>query len=351
MEATTANPGTAGGNREDLRDDITVLEPQETPYTSLVEKRGEVSAMLVETISDRFRAPRTGGFPEGKAGGKGNNQSFKRGRFGVYLHKSMDEWAVTREQKLLAQRGGVAGITNFEDHERARTTLQVKRDMESANCSDVETQDGLGGAADMRTRGNFAWIAASGHSPTIKADFLPIGGDPDTTSSTIHVHGQTAAQCFNETEFNHVGKNLTRVHGTKKGFTIIAGDNVVETIDNFSRVIARATALTPLTAEHYTHPVMHYGEEYQINLMVNLYESSFWRTDVVPTQFNKLQADATGDPNAALGLFMDVWYVDMLEDLNEAEYWENAGGCGGAIQASWANVCKSPRGNAKWVTA
>jgi ABC-type transport system involved in cytochrome bd biosynthesis fused ATPase/permease subunit len=77
MQANTASPGTSGGQREDLRDDITLLEPQETPYTSMVEKSSEASAMLVETMSDRMRAPRKTGAREGGPTGAGKTTMVK----------------------------------------------------------------------------------------------------------------------------------------------------------------------------------------------------------------------------------------------------------------------------------
>lgn len=337
MQATTANPGTTGGMREDLRDDITLLEPTETPYTSSVTKTSEMKAMLVETLSDRMRAPRTTGFPEGTAGGQGNNQSNRRGRFGVYPHKAKDDWGVTREMRIIAGRGGMAGISDLPSHERTRTIAQVKRDMEAVNLSANETQATSGGSADMKTRGVLLWLSPTGTtlSPDVAADFrIP--------AACVITHGNTAPQLFTEQSFDNWLKELFEIEARPKNFRVFAGTNVCQTITWFSRYqgnsVSNAYQVTTMLTEH------------TISLKVDVYESQFGRVDVIPDVFvNYSDSTNSGDRNAAAGLDMDLWYLDQLEELNEAETYNNAGGEGGTIQASWANVCRSPRGNGKIV--
>jgi len=353
MQATTAVPGTTGGNREWLRDDITVLEPEKTPYTSMVKKTNEAAAMFVETLSNRYRAPRTAGSREGTAGGKGANKGIKRGRFGNYMHRSQDEWAATREQVLISQRGGTAGVHNEADWQRAQTLAEFKRDLEAVNCSGNETQNGSGGDADMKTRGCFKWLTpATGSygggalSPDVDPNFRApgsagLGDAPDLTGSVscVYAHNVATPQLFTEDNFNKLGKNLQKLHGGKEPFQIIAGDNVVETVDHFSRVIANSLTTS------YTVP--HYGGDTEIMMMVNIYESSFWRCEIIPTQWNLVSAVGVGDPNTALILHMDLWYLDFLQDLDEVETYNNAGGQGGTFLADWVNMCLSPRGNGK----
>src|SRR6266542_3649682 len=188
MEATTAIPGATGGNREWLRDDITVLEPEKTPYTSMVAKTNEAAAMLVETVSNRYRAPRTSGSREGTAGGKGNNKAVKRARFGNYMHRAQDEWAATREQVLISQRGGTAGVKNEADWQRAQTLAEFKRDIEAVNCSGNEAQNG-GGALSPDVDANFR---APGSAS--------LGDAPDASGSVscVYAHNVATPQLFTE---------------------------------------------------------------------------------------------------------------------------------------------------------
>jgi hypothetical protein len=348
MQATSAIPGTTGGNREDLRDDITMLEPQKTPYTSMVSKTSEAKAMLSEVLGDRMRAPRTSGSREGTAGGKGGNKAAKRARFGVYMHRASDEWACTLEQQLLSKRGGVAGVSNEADWQRAKTLSEFKRDIEAVNMSNNDGQDGAGGDADMKTRGVMKWLTPAGTTltPTVPNDFRIPGGtaagqavDEGGAVSCVYLHNAATPQLFTEDAFNKLGKNVQKIHGGKESFECIAGDNVVETLDHFERLISRSTT------ESYTVP--HFGGEASIQMMVNLYESSFWRVSIMGSQFVQVDSDGLGDPNAAAILKMDLWYMDSLQELDEVEQYSNAGGEGGTFLTLWQNVCMSPRGNAK----
>lgn len=348
MQATSAIPGTAGGNREDLRDDITMLEPQKTPYTSMVSKTSEAKAMLSEVLGDRMRAPRTTGSREGTAGGKGGNKAARRRRFGNYMHRAQDEWACTLEQQLLSRRGGVAGVTNEADWQRSKSLSEFKRDIEAVNMSNNDGQDGAGGDADMKTRGVMKWLAPSGTTltPTVPDDFRCVGGttsgqapDEAGASSCILIHGQTTPQLFTEDFFNKLGKNLQKIHGGKESFELICGDNIVETIDHFERVVANSLS-TPYT-------VPHFGGDASIKMMVNIYESSFWRVSVIGSQFVQVDANGLGDANAGALLKMDLWYLDHLQELDEIEQYTNAGGEGGTFLCEWQNMCLSPRGNGK----
>jgi hypothetical protein len=351
-QATTLIPGTTGGNREDLRDDITMLEPQKTPYTSAVAKTAEAKAMLTEVLGDRMRAPRTNGTREGTAGGRGGNKAVKRARFGTYMHRAQDDWAVTLEQQLISRRGGTAGVSNEADWQRAKTLSEFKRDIEAVNMSTNDGQDGAGGDADMKTRGVMKWLSPSGTTltPTVPNDFRVPGGtasgdavDTGGSLSCVFTHGNTAPQLFTEDQFNKIGKNLGKIHGGKETFDCIAGDNVIETVDHFERLIARSTT------ESYTVP--HFGGDATIQMMVNIYESSFWRVNMIGSQFVQCDSDGVGDANAAAILKMDLWQLDHLQELSEVETYDNAGGEGGTYLTLWLNECFSPRGNGKIIRA
>ena len=341
MQATTANPGTTGGMREDLRNDITILEPEETPYTSLVDKTSNAAAMLTEVQGDRLRAPRTTGFREGNPTGSGGNREVRRARFGVFQHFAQDEWSVTHHQQIISQRGGIAGVPNAADRDMAQTEAAVKRDIESVNCSALETLDGAGGSAAMQTRGGFKWLTPAGTAltPTVPDDFrIP--------AAAVLTHGAAGGILFTEDQLaNLIKDGLKPVHGGKRRFTVIGGNNVVNTIDHFSRIVSASVIANPATAQMYT--VRQGADELTLRLMVNLYETSFGTLEMMSTEFNQITAAGVGDPNSALVLFLELWELDMLEDLNEAEHWEHASFEGGVIQATWANRCLSPRGNGK----
>jgi hypothetical protein len=347
-EATTANPGTI--NRQDWRDDITLLEPQQTPYTSRIDKRSEAAAMLVETFGDRLAPATTTGNRERGPSGAGSNQLKDIGRFNAFQHFKQRDWAVSHHQRIIATRGGLAGVSNAEDRSRARAELLLKIDMEAINCSNNETQDGAGGSADMLTRGCFKWLTPVG--TTLGTGTTLVASTFQATLNSVLVHGNTGGMLFSEDQLYQLLKELATIRGTDESFFGLFGFNVVETMDKMSRIASTNVIANPGAAAFYD--TRQDADEYTIQLMVNIYKCSFGTIEVVKTVRNQwTDATATGDPNAGLVLDPDLWYIDMLESINEAATFGpdtgNATVSGGTWQATWVNLCRSPRGNGKIV--
>lgn len=343
MIVTSANPGSAGGNREYLKDVLTILEPETTPYTSLVNKGEAPAANYIEVLASQLRKPRSTGTREGLDAGKGGNKAKSRKRFGTFLHRSMDEFNVTDVQQAISERGGVAAINSEFETDKLQTMREVKRDIESACCSGNEHVNGNGGDADMQTRGAFAWLDKVGGS------LQTVNRVPDefllTDSAGFTAVGQYASGIgpvpVTEDGLNTCMQALARVHGGKKEFQCIAGDSFIKAVDNFTRVNFSAT--------QNRYQVREMAEEHQITLMVRTFDSSFGRVTLLPTQFNKVggagAVNQLGDPYAALILNMDLWEIDFLENLHAEEELPGAGGKNGWVKAIYANLCKMPKGN------
>lgn len=343
MANSYSTPGTTGGNREDLRNILTILEPEETPFTSMVKKGDAPSAVLVEVLADNLRKPRINGTKEGQDAGKGNNKAKNRTRFGAYVHRIQDEFGVTDVQQAISQRGGTAAVESEYGNSKAKTIREMKRDIEAIACANQDTQGGSD--ADMQTRGAFSWVQAAAQSTQpVPALFRPTGGDPLATTSTILVHGTTAPPCFTEAQLNAVLKNLSKVYGGKREYQCIAGDNVTETIDNFSRVNSLAVNSRYMVNDN--------ASTHTITLSVQVFDSSFGQINVIPTQFNMVSGTTgDGDANAALILNMNLWQMLFLENLHAVDQEENAGGESGYAKAMFSLLCLNPKGNGKLVTS
>lgn len=338
MQANTYTaPSFIGGNREDLRDILTILEPEETPFTSMVQKADAPKSTFVEVLADNLRKPRTAGSREGQDAGKQNNKATNRQRFGTYVHRIQDEFGVTDVQQAISKAGGTAAVTNEYAQSKAKTVREMKRDVESIFCSDVEMQGGSD--AEMRTRGAFRWVQDTAQAvQPVPALFRPAGGDPDATLSVIKASvGAPAA--FTEATFNNILKNLSKVYGGKRDYEVLAGDNICQVVDNFTRVNSSTT--------NARYSVNENANTHTITLRVSIFDSTFGRAKLMPTQFNKLDANGDGDPNTALILNMALWRSLWLENLHAVDQEENAGGQSGYAKAMFGLVCLNPRGNGK----
>lgn len=330
MQANTYDsPAALGGNREDLRNVLTILEPEDTPMTSMIRKTPGGTSTFSEIMCDTLRKPRKTGTKEGQDAGKGGNKAIKRARFGTYAHRVMDEFGVSDVQEIISKRGGVAGVSDEYGNAKAKCVREVKRDLEAILCGDQEHHGG--DESEMVTRGAFNWLKITAQtSNPVPADFL-------TLAASVLSGVGTSVPLFTEAQFNGIGKSLKTVFGGKKEFSLLAGNNVVDTIDNFTR--------TNTDTSHTRYQVQEQADEHEITLMVQIFESSFWRVNVVGTEFNKV-SDTTGlgDANAALVIKPELWEMETFDPLHSADLPEKGGGPQGYVKAMVKLFCLNPKG-------
>jgi hypothetical protein len=326
---TYGSPSTTGGNRESLENLLTILAPEETPYTSMVSKGGSVSATYTEWLADTLRAPKRGGTKEGADAGRGSNKATKRQRFGTYLNRSQEDYGVTDVEEIISKNGGVAATDDLYAEAKAKTLREMKRDMELINCSNQEHQ---GGDAEMQTRGCFMWLKPTAQTTNpVPADFRP-------ASAQILSGVGTSSPLFTEAQLNGVAKALKRVYGAKRTYQMFSGDTVIETVDNFTRIQPSST--------NNRYQVRQDASDYEITMMVRVFESSFARLEIVPNQFLNGDTSGNDDPTAALILNMELWKMMFLENLHTKDLDpEQAGGPRGYAKQVWLNRCNNPKGN------
>jgi len=325
-----SNPAAAGGNREDLRDVLTILEPEETPVTSLIPKIDKPGATYVEWLADTIRKPRKTGTVEGGTTITRDNKAAERKRFGNYIHLYTNGYGVTDVQaKVDVAAIGEAG--EF-DYAKAMAVREAKRDMEAILCSDQEMQQGSG-SNEWRTRGLFKWIQSTAQTVNpVPTKYLTPAGNIIT--------GLTAAN-LQEAQVVDVLKSLFQVFGVKKTYIMPASAGVVAAFDGFTRTQPSATAQRYVVSDA--------AEKRAINMEVKTFNCSFGMLNIVPNLF--LRVDANGDPddNAALILVRELLGLGVLENLHAVDDTNNnPGGPQGYLKAMFALMHKNPRGSGKF---
>lgn len=332
MNVTAYNPGTTGGRREDLRNVLTILEPQETPFVSRCRKGPAPKSTLVETLGDTLRAPKRSGTKEGTDAEGGANKAKDRARFGVYIHRQMEPFGVTDVQQIISENGGQAAVDDEYGKAKSKTLLEMKRDMEAICLGDQE--DGGGSAeTDMTTRGVFKWIQATAQtSNAVPAAFR-------TPSGAIVSGKSFAGTRFTEDDLNGVLKTLKKVYGGKRTYFGLGGNNAIDTVDHFTRVDVGSNA---------RYRVQEMADAHEITMMVNIFESSFGRLEFTADDFIKTSATTGAADEEALAILnMDLWHIDMFDDLHSVDLPDKGGGPNGYAKQMFALMCDSPKGNGK----
>jgi hypothetical protein len=323
------SPGTTGGNKEWLDGTLTILEPEETPFTSLVNKATDAKGTFHEVIADRLRAPRTSGTREGESGPKGGNKAQRRARFGSYLHRWHDTYSVTDVQEAITRAGGNAVIDDEYGAAKSKCVREMKRDMEATLLTAMETQGGTDD--EMKTRGAFKWLTTTAQTPAVPADYRPpaaqvVSGISELLESTI----------------NGVLKSLKSNYGGAREYMLLAGNDYVEDIDLFAVQDTAGGA-----ASRYAYPVtVEGGAEKTVSVMVKIFQTSFGRVAVHSSDFINVDASAVANAKSALILNRELWKLSFLEGLHAQDDWKDAGGEGGFCKAIGGLFCRMPRGNA-----
>lgn len=329
MNTTAYAPGIVGGRREDLRNVLTILEPEETPFTSMVRKGPAPKSTFIETLGDNLKKPTNKGSKEGTDSKRGGNKATSRQRFGTYIHRWMDDYGVSDVQQIISERGGQAAVDDEYGFAKAKTLREGKRSIEATNLGN---QDHNGGDdVEMTTRGAMQWCNPSAQaSNPVPSLFRTLPG------AVISGVGNPAA--FTEDQLNNALISLKGVYGGKRTYQIIGGNQVVNNIDHFSRTD---------TGGNTRYKVNEMADEHEITMMVSVFDSSFGRAEVQTSDFINIDTSGNPDPNSGLILNIELWHMDLFDALHAMDLPDLGGGPSGYAKVMWALLCDSPRGNGK----
>lgn len=312
-KATSYN---TSGNREDLTDIISVLEPEATPFVSLM-KKGKATGTFFEYQVDRLDSPNFDGVSEGEDVGNFKNQSADRARIGNFIQKFRDTFMVSDIQEMVDSAGISSEFANAE----SKAVRNVKRSIESAFCSSQERQADAGAGAPYKTRGMLKWLGVGGQPSDVPTFAQNVANDTTGTQT--------------EATFNSVLQELYSANGMPGGqLTLLAGPSLKQEISNFSRQLA---------ATNGTYTVNQDAESKKITLSVSVYEGDFGLVNIAPSLFiNRTSGSDTVDADA--GLLIDPEYVSMMslkaESVTELE--NQGGGRRGFVDVVAGLACLSP---------
>jgi len=312
-KATSYN---TSGNKEDLTSIISTLEPEATPFVSLM-KKGKATGTFFEYQVDKLNSPEFGGVSEGEDVTNFKNQSADRARIGSYVQKFRDTFMVSDIQEMVDTAGVASEFANAE----SKAVRNVKRSIESAFCSAQDRQADAGAGAPYKTRGMLKWLG--------------VGGQPSDVPAFAQNVANDTTEPQTETTFNSVLQELYEANGMPGGqLTLLAGPTLKQQISDFSRVSS---------STRNTYQVNQDAESKKITLSVNLYDGDFGTVAIVPSLFiNRTSGSDTVDADA--GLLIDPEYVSMMslkaESVTELE--NQGGGRRGFVDVVAGLACLSP---------
>jgi hypothetical protein len=321
------------GNREDLTDFLTILEPEDTPKLSTFAKVGGQTNKFKEWQVDNLANVDFSGVVEGQDVQAYNNESVNRAEIGNYVQKFRRPWMVSD----LQEASNPAGVSSEVAESKSKAMREIKRSIESAIGSDNEMQQD-NGSIPYLFRGLGKWIQATAQS------INPVPAIALTPSASIDT---TATASLTESAFNDVFQSIFQVNGGRRSYTLFAGPSLKRAISNFQR----ATSTSNTTN---TYRVTQDATENRIDLNVTVYEGDFHTVTVVPDMFNGLLTGAavTAPTNQqkARGYVIDPSLVGIsyMIGMQSVENPNLGGGRRGFVHSALTLMVKNPKGLGKF---
>jgi len=315
VPSTSSSTGSNVGNREDLSSMLTMLEPEQTPITSLCAK-SKASGVLHEWVVDGLDTPSADGINETSDVTSFSNKFANRGRLGNYTQIFRKDYLVSDLQNAVGSVGP-ADIAQA----KAKALREIKRDIEFAvaSANDRQAEDGVN---PYKLRGLGSWIQAAAPSD-VPAAYRTPSASILTATLTEATLNNALGSIFSET-------------GEMGNLTLVANVALRKVIANFTR----AEGTSNSTAYHINED----ASARKITLSVSLFETDFGTIRVVN---GNPACMPTGSTN--VGYILDPKYLGMASLLPlESVMLENQGaGERGFVKCATTLVCKSPQAHGK----
>lgn len=312
------------GNREDLSDILTILEPEVTPVTSMAKKQ-KATATTFEWQVDDLQEVEFAGVNEGEDVSAFTNASANRARLGNHIQKFRRTFAVSDIQELT----NTAAVSSEFAYAEGKAAREIKRDVEAAICSNQDKQADGGAGAPYLTRGLYNWLGTPADVP---AEFQSVGGQAATLT---------------EDKLNNMLQSVYEANGMPGGqLTLVAGPETKRDISEFSRGTGAHQA-------NNVYRVSQDGASKKITLSVNMYEGDFGNIAIVPSLFvNRASGGAVTTAVKQSALLIDPEYIALhqLKAESKSELEDQGGGRRGFCDIICGLACLAPKAHSR-VTA
>ena len=320
------------GNREDLTNFLTILEPEDCPKTSTFAKTTKATNTYQTWQADSLAPVDFSGVLEGQDVSAFNNEAANRARFGNYIQSFRRPWMVSR----LQEASDPAGVSSEVANSKVKAMREIKRSIEAAIGSDNDMQAD-NGVVPWKTRGLGSWIRATAQSVNpVPTAFL-------TPTASIDA---TATGSLTENLFNDVFQSIFQVNGGRRNYTLFAGPNLKRAISKFQRQEGTTTAKSYMVTQD--------ANENKVTLNVTVYDGDFHTVTVIPDMFNGLADGAdpsvTTNTQKARGYVIDPALVGIstMLGMQAEELEDQGGGRRGFVSTTLLLVCKNPKGLGKF---
>lgn len=302
------NPGSAVGNRESIADMVWMLEPENTPLTSLC-SRGKASATYEEFVVDKLDDAEAPAIVEGADVSSFSDKFAGEAKLGNRCQIFEKNWMVSKTQEAVDSVGPAR-------YARAKTKAykELKRNVEFALASDNELAAENGAGQGGQLRGIGQWLESSADTGGAG---VPTGvpSDYNTPAESI----STAGTGITEDGFNTLLQSRFDQTGNAPNLTLVAGSALRRAVSNFFRSEGSTTSTVYNINEN--------ASSRKVTLSVKLFDSDFGFVSIV-------NGNPDCMPATDRGYVLDPKYLKLLElfPMRERPLADGGGGPRGMVE-------------------
>jgi len=321
------------GLREDLADVISIVDNKNTPVTSTARKGADISNPGVFSWqADEYKEPSFDGVLTNADVATFDDASSTR----ALLSGRAQKFRRSIKVDDFTQISDIAGIGKNKSfaHAVSKSLVELKRDIESAVCSDRDSQE-QASTNPYRTRGLGSWINASAQTD------LPVPAAFRTPAGSINT---TATGSLTETEVQAVLQSMYTVTGTMNNMMLVCGPELKRAISNFTRFAGGTDNKAGLSIRTFTQS----AESKKLVASIDSFHGDFGVLDIVPSLFNAKDQNEAAQLRRGYVLSPDQIEIRFGRRPRFQELEDMGGGKRALVDAIAALVCMNPKGLAKF---
>lgn len=321
------------GLREDLADVISIVDNKNCPVTSTARKGADISNPGVFSWqADEYKEPSFDGVLTNSDVATFDDASSTR----ALLSGRAQKFRRSVKVDDYTQISDIAGIGKNKSfaHAVSKSLVELKRDIESAVCSDRDSQE-QSGTNPYRTRGLGSWINASAQSD------LPVSSAFRTPAGSINT---TATGSLTESEVQSVLQSMYTVTGTMNDMMLVCGPELKRAISNFTRFAGGTDNKAGLSIRTFTQS----AESKTITASIDSFHGDFGILTIVPTLFNAKDQNEAAQLRRGYVLSAEQIELRYGRRPRFVELEDQGGGKRALVDAIAALVCMNPKGLAKF---
>lgn len=355
--------GIKAGLREEIMDYIALVDAKDTPLVSMARKGSKPGNTYFRWQCDTLPAAAPTNVVDGtdvdtSTGVTNFTKPSAQLRFELANYVQVFRRAV-RVSKLSEDIATVAGIRGQLARDVSRAMTMIKRDMETAFCSNQAATADTGSTQGYMSRGMTAYLNGTDCTVgTADSSYLvtPTGANivgGGTTNGVADIGASAASSTLSESTVQTLLQNIYSITGQSKTFTLLAGTALKRAFTNLITTTTTATDTDGIAATVVRTLGRDVTESSYVS-HVDIFEGDFGRIRIVPTNFIgtiSYTTNATtnvGTPTAVpyMGYLLDMNLVEIRYGGNQAEITpltDNGGGPGRLVETVASLVNYAPK--------